>query len=69
MEIVRQGTGREFSLKNNMHWTAITRPMLEAYFHARYFLEMACKYGKHLKSPPTVLPSGWAALLYLYNIR
>jgi hypothetical protein len=69
MEIVRQGTGREFSIKDNLRWTAITRPMLEAYFHARYFLEMACQYSRELTSAPKVLPSGWAALLYLYNIR
>jgi hypothetical protein len=43
--------------------------MLEAFFHARYFLEMAVKYGRELELPPTLLPSGWAALLYLYNLR
>jgi hypothetical protein len=69
MDIVRQGTSREFSFADNENWLAITRPMLEAYFHARYFLQMACKYGKELKSAPNIMPSGWAALLYLYNIR
>jgi hypothetical protein len=69
MEIVRQGTGRDFTLEDNRNWVTITRPMLEAFFHARYFLEMACKFGKELKTPPEVMPSGWAALLYLYNIR
>jgi hypothetical protein len=69
MEIVRQGTGREFALSDNRDWTNITRPMLEAFFHARYFLEMICKYGKELKEPPQPLPSGWAAVLYLYGLR
>ena len=69
MEIVRRGTGKEFDLKDNENWTAVTRPILEAFFHARYFLEMACKYGKEIDSPPEHLPSGWAALLYLYNLR
>ena len=69
MEIVRQGTGREFALSDNRDWTKITRPMLEAFFHARYFLEMVCKFGKELESPPQVLPSGWAAVLYLYGLR
>ena len=54
---------------NNQNWLAVTRPMLEAFFHARYFLEMAVKYGKELDSPPQMLPSGWASLLYLYNMR
>ncbi len=69
MYIVLEGTGRAFSMDDNQNWTAITRRILEAYFHARFFLEMACKYGKELKAAPNILPSGWAALLYLYNIR
>ena len=36
---------------------------------ARYMLEMAVKYGRDLESPPTTLPSGWAAVLYLYELR
>jgi hypothetical protein len=46
-----------------------TRPFIEAFFHARYFLEMAVKYGAMLDEPPCLLPSGWAALLSLYQIR
>jgi hypothetical protein len=30
---------------------------------------MAVKYGRELEYPPRVMPSGWAALLYLYNLR
>jgi hypothetical protein len=41
----------------------------EPFFHARYMLEMAVGYGKDLERPPAVLPSGWAALLYLFNLR
>ena len=43
--------------------------MIEAFFHARFFLEMAVKYGKELEFPPQMLPSGWAAFLYLFNLR
>src|SRR5216683_3347520 len=44
-EIVDRGTGKEFDPhRTNDHWTAETRPILEAFFHARYFLEMVCKY-------------------------
>jgi hypothetical protein len=69
VEIVQQGTGKEFSPQDNEHWTAVTRPILEAFFHARYFLEMVCRYGRQLQSPPETLPSGWASVLYLYNLR
>jgi hypothetical protein len=43
--------------------------MLEAFFHAHYFLDMILKYGRVLASPPRVLPSGWAAVLTLYGLR
>jgi len=69
LQIVREGTGKEFSREDNNNWLAVTRPMLEAFFHARFFLEMAVAYGRELKLPPLPLPVGWAALLYLYNMR
>ncbi|MFH0794090.1 MAG: hypothetical protein V2A74_08670 [bacterium] len=69
MEIVGAGTGKTFDVEHNKNWLAITRPILEAFFHAKFFLEMAVKYGKELSYPPALLPSGWAAVLYLYNLR
>lgn len=69
VEIVREGTGKEFVDEHNNRWTEVTRPIVEAFFHARFFLEMICKYGKEIKEPPSSLPSGWAAVLYLYNLR
>jgi hypothetical protein len=68
-EIMGAGTGKEFTPEANARWTAETRPILEAFFHARYFLEMVCKYGRELDRAPRALPSGWAAVLYLYNMR
>ena len=67
--IIEEGTGKEFKREDNKQWLEITLPILEAFFHARYFLEMAVKYGKELKYPPNLLPSGWASLLYLFNLR
>ncbi len=66
--IVTHGTGRTFAMDDNANWTEVTRPILEAFFHARYFLEMAVRYSE-LESPPRPLPSGYAALLYLYDLR
>ena len=68
-QIVSEGTGREFTPEVNARWAAATRPIVEAFFHARYFLEMVCKYGRELTAPPEVLPSGWAAVLCLYGLR
>ncbi len=69
LAIVAQGTGREFQMADNDRWLAVTRPMVEAFFHARFLLEMAVQYGRELETPPASLPSGWAALLYLYELR
>jgi hypothetical protein len=68
-EIIKEGTGKSFKTEANDTWTRSTRSILEAFFHARFFLEMICRYGKELKAPPQELPSGWAAVLYLYNLR
>lgn len=69
LHIVKEGTGKKFIKKHNKNWLPVTRPIAEAFFHARYFLEMAVKHGRELKYPPRFMPSGWAELLYLYNLR
>ena len=69
MDIVKDGTGKDFDLEHNRRWLEVTRPIVEAFFHARYFLEMAVRYGRTLDAPPRLLPSGWAAFLYLYDLR
>jgi hypothetical protein len=69
-EIIQLGAGgKKFKLEHNQNWMAHTRVIVEAFFHARFFLEMAVKYGQELEKAPTLLPSGWAALLCLYNLR
>lgn len=68
-EIVTAGTGKTFTDDANRSWPATTRPLLEAFFHARFFVEMAVKYAGEIDEPPESLPSGWAALLYLFNLR
>ena len=68
-QIVDEGAAEQFSPEVNERWLEATRPIVEAFLHARYFLEMVCKYGKELKEPPDSLPSGWAGVLYLYGLR
>jgi len=69
MAIVRDGTGKTFEREHDRRWLEVTRPIVEAFFHAHYFLEMAVRYGKQLPQRPRQLPGGWAAFLYLYNLR
>ena len=68
-EIIRQGTSREFSPEDNQHWLERATPITLAFFHAKYFVEMAVKYAAELTEPPQPMPYGWAALLCLYGIR
>jgi hypothetical protein len=68
VQIVQEGTGKVFKTEDNARWAEVTRPILEAFFHARFFLEMAVRYAD-LEKPPQILPSGYAALLYLYGLR
>lgn len=69
VQIVNEGTGKDFHMSDNACWLERTRPILEAFFHARRFLEFACHYAEVMQEPPDLLPSGWAAFLYLYNLR
>lgn len=69
LEILKDGTGKEFEMSHNREWAKHTRPILEAYFHAKQFLTVAIKNGKELEVAPEMLPSSWALLLYYYNLR
>ena len=69
-QIIKDGcSGREWKHEDNMRWFEVTTPFLNAFFHAKYFLEMAIKSGNDLDEAPNVMPSGWAALTELYRIR
>jgi len=67
--VIADGTSKKWTQEHNADWHTHTRPIVEAYCHAVYFLRMICKYGKELDSAPTSLASGWAAVLELYGIR
>jgi hypothetical protein len=67
-DLIKKGAGnKQWKLSHNKNWNKHTRIFLEAFFHAKYFLEMAVKYGKKFDKAPTIMPSGWAALLSLYQ--
>jgi hypothetical protein len=68
-QIYQEGTERGFDESVNERWLECTRPILEAFWHTKYFIQMMLKYGKELESAPQCLPSGWAAVLYLFELR
>ena len=68
--ICEQALDHEFdSGRMNDNWLNETRPLLEAFWHCRYFAENLLRYGRELDKAPLMLPSGWAAILCLYNMR
>ena len=55
--------------RTNDNWLGETRPLLESFWHCKYFLEQMLRYGRELETAPQMLPSGWAAIMCLYNMR
>jgi hypothetical protein len=68
-QIIAAGTGISWHSDHNKDWLLHTRPIVEAFLHTRYFLEMMTRYGRLLDATPTMLPTGWAAILELYKQR
>jgi hypothetical protein len=68
-QIIAAGTAISWHSDHNNDWLRYARPIVEAFLHTRYFLEMMIKHGRQLDATPTMLPSGWAAVLELYNQR
>src|SRR5436305_624538 len=64
--ILKESIGKDF--EPNADWDRRTRPILEAFCHAKFMIEMAVRYAD-VPKPPHPMPSGWAALLYLYDLR
>jgi hypothetical protein len=68
-EIVAEGTGKAFEFEHNQDWLRHTRPIVEAYWHALYFVEMMVLCARTMDRAESVLPSEWAAVLSLYGMR
>ena len=45
-------------MEHNRRWLEETRPILEAFFHARTMLTLVVRYGTELEEAPRMLPSG-----------
>ena len=68
-QIYQEGARCEFNDPVNDHWLEYTRPVMEAFWHTRYFIQMMVRYAKKLETAPQRLPSGWAAVLHLFELR
>ena len=68
-QIIKEGTAHKFDASTNDNWLKSTRPILEAFWHTKYFAQMMIKYAKELEMAPQAMPSGWAAILWLFELR
>ena len=70
LAIVADAASREFSPAVNSRWVEEVRPVIEAFLHARMFLELIVQAGREPEPQPGhSLRSGWAAVLTLYGLR
>ncbi len=67
-QIVAEGMGNVSDDGTIDDWPEQARRMVEAHHHARYFLVLACKYGRELKAAPECPEFGWGAVLELYGL-
>ena len=67
--IVEAGTAHQFSATTNENWEAEIKPILEAFWHTKYFINMMVKYAKELETVEMLVQPGMAAVLYLFELR
>jgi hypothetical protein len=67
--MVVDGTGRTFSLADNDRWLEVVGPIVAAYLHALHLLRLAVCCAGEMEVAPVWLPSGWATLLEVFNLR
>ena len=65
--IVEAGTAHQFSETTNANWEAETKPILDAFWHTKYFINMMVKYAKELETVEMMVEPGMAAVLYFLS--
>jgi len=72
-EIISHGDSKSFNNDTNSNWVENTKPVVDAFLHAKSMLELVVKYGESLKETgaeiPSFIPTGYGTLLHLYGMR
>jgi hypothetical protein len=69
VQIVEAGTTNKFSATTNENWEAETKPILEAFWHTKYFINMMVKYAEDFEKVEMPTRPGMAEVLYLFELR
>lgn len=66
-QIIAEGTGSTFDMSHNVDWLTHTRPIVEAFLHAKYMLEMMIRL---IKSEPGSLhfAQAYQAVMVLFRM-
>jgi hypothetical protein len=67
LQIIEEGTGKEFTHAVNNNWLNETRYIVEAFLHSKYFLENIIQYGIDNPQEKQMVKSGWASILTLFR--
>jgi hypothetical protein len=59
----------EFKMSYNKNFPSHARPIVEASFHCKYFVDMLGSIATKDESPDGMISSAFAAVLELYNLR
>ena len=70
LEVCRGACARRFEWEANPgDWGAETRPILEGFWHCRYFVRMLARFGCEPEAASGPMSPGRAAVLCLYGLR
>lgn len=67
--IIDLGLDKDFNDSTNDNWLNETQPLLEAFWHTKFFVKQMKSSVERLETAPETLPYDWAAVLYLYDLR
>lgn len=67
--IIDLGLDKDFTDSTNKNWLRETQPLLEAFWHTKFFVTQMKSSAARLETAPEILPYDWAAVLYLYDLR
>ena len=68
-QLVADGTGHVFHPEDNGRWYETASPVVHSFLHVRHLLDVTVEAATTLEAPTPMLPSGWATVLCLYQLR
>lgn len=68
LDIISEGTGKEFTEDTNKSWTKEVQPIVNAFLHSLHILKLIVKYGLDSTDKKRMDGNGWSTILVIYNL-